>query len=367
MGLLTKKKKDTDHEMISAAEPVEKANDNKHFFHKIALSMLSYVKDLILDTKEIGAKPLVSEIDDFLDQLQTETLTESISTAFEKLSINLTAFIKRQSDYLQDRESEFKEIINLLSEGIANLNAENSEFHQKVHEQNEKMEEISQLDDIKQIKTALKSEIEKMRILLVNKEEKEKQRIHSLSSRVDSLQTELEKARSESLMDALTNTNNRKAFDNNLRELIERNKLGKIPFCLLMMDIDNFKDINDTHGHIIGDRVLVAFANKCGTCIREEDFMARYGGEEFAIIMPKASLKVAAKRAKQICKTISGTQYATSKSNASELISVTVSIGVSAFRISDTTKTIVERADKGLYYAKENGKDQVVTEKMLKL
>ena len=79
---------------------------------------------------------------------------------------------------------------------------------------------------------------------------------------------------------------------------------------VLMLDIDNFKKINDGFGHQIGDRVLVALARKCYGFIRNDDVMARYGGEEFVILLPNASLDNAVKKADKICKTIAQTRYA---------------------------------------------------------
>lgn len=132
-----------------------------------------------------------------------------------------------------------------------------------------------------------------------------------------------------------------------------------------MVDIDNFKEINDAYGHPIGDRVLLAVAHKCRSLIRQEDFIARYGGEEFVIVLPYASLRNAIKKAKLICKAISDTRYSLEDVKAGHVLRITVSIGVSIFQAGDTDKTLIDRADQALYIAKRTGKNRVVSENEL--
>jgi diguanylate cyclase len=132
-----------------------------------------------------------------------------------------------------------------------------------------------------------------------------------------------------------------------------------------MMDIDDFKKLNDTYGHTVGDRMLMAFANKCKSTVRSGDFLARYGGEEFSLILPGASLRNAAKKAKQLCKKVASARYASDNSPKPDVLKITVSIGVSAYRKGDTVKGLVDRADQCLYKAKRKGKNQAVSENML--
>ena len=151
-----------------------------------------------------------------------------------------------------------------------------------------------------------------------------------------------------------------------------QNATGRFAFCefnpvkfLGNMPIDNFKKINDACGHPIGDRVLLAVARKCRSLIRHEDFIARYGGEEFVIVLPHVSLRDALKKAKRICKAISATRYCLDEVSAGQVLSISVSIGVSIFQPGDTRKTLIDRADQALYIAKRAGKDRVVSENEL--
>ena len=173
----------------------------------------------------------------------------------------------------------------------------------------------------------------------------------------------MEKVRAESVTDGLTGIYNRKAFDNQIGELVEKDTISRSPFALLMLDIDDFKKINDNYGHQTGDRVILAVINKCRQSIRGEDFLARYGGEEFAIILPDASLRNAVKKANHICKSIAAARYCLDNVPGSPTLSVTISIGVSSLQRADTVVAVTQRADKALYAAKYAGKNCVISEK----
>ncbi|MEC4677704.1 MAG: GGDEF domain-containing protein, partial [Nitrospirota bacterium] len=145
-----------------------------------------------------------------------------------------------------------------------------------------------------------------------------------------------------------------------ISKLVTENKRG---FSLIMMDVDNFKLINDAYGHQIGDRVLVALVEKSKKLIREGDFLARYGGEEFIIIFPGTSLKDTIKKAEKLCTSLAETEYAVDDRKGSQPLSFTISLGVATRRRSDTVASLISRADKALYKAKALGKNQVVSEK----
>jgi diguanylate cyclase len=179
------------------------------------------------------------------------------------------------------------------------------------------------------------------------------------------LDRELKKVRRESERDGLTGAFNRKAFDQRLLQLVEKNTAMKAAFSLIMLDVDDFKKINDTFGHLTGDRALVALVNQCRHFIRSEDILARYGGEEFVIILPGASLRNAVKRANQIRQAVASTRYAVDDRLDRQTLSMTISLGVAAHRKADTVATLVERADRALLCAKCDGKNRVVSEKQV--
>jgi diguanylate cyclase len=198
--------------------------------------------------------------------------------------------------------------------------------------------------------------------IIDQKKAQDQRQIQLLASQVDSLRLELEKTKVKSMTDGLTGAHNRRSFNETLTAMVESSRVMNADLSLLMLDLDDFKKINDTYGHLIGDQVLVAFCQKCRNSIRGDDILARYGGEEFAIILPGADLKNSLIKGRQICDAISSVRYAASNNQNDDSFSITVSIGVTVLKKKDTAETIIDRADKALYKAKKSGKNCVVAQ-----
>jgi len=337
--------------------------EKSHVFLRSIDALLHFLKSFAIDVKEIHSDRFKSSIDDLNGQFNSDERPKRIELNFEQQKSKILSFIEHQHAYIADREKELRDIIDLLTKAMAGLDVENREFYNRVHDQSEKMEKITRLDDIKKIKTALAHEVQQMREIVDIKKDQDHRKVQLLAGQVDSLRKELEKTRAKSMTDGLTGSYNREAFDEALSELIERSRVMNATFSLLMMDLDDFKLINDTHGHLIGDRVLMAFSQKCREAIRGDDYLARYGGEEFAIMLPGANLSNALKKGRQICDAVAAARYATSTEQNDDYLSVTVSIGVTTFHKKDTPEKLIDRADKALYKAKRGGKNRVVGRK----
>ena len=323
-------------------------------------AMLHFLKSFALDLSEIRSDHFKKLIDDLSEKFVAPERPKRIELDFERQKEKILGFIEHQHRYIAEREKELRDIIDLLTKAMASLDVENREFYNRVHDQSEKMEQITLLDDIKKIKSALQYEVTQMRDIVDQKKDQDRRQVQLLASQVDTLRQELEKTKVKSMTDGLTGAYNRQAFDETLKDLMVRSRVMNNDLSLLILDLDDFKKINDTYGHLIGDRVLVAFCQKCRKSIRGDDVLARYGGEEFAIILPGASLKNALKKGRQICDAVSSARYATDSENDENYLSVTVSIGVAACKRDDTAETIISRADKALYKAKRSGKNCAV-------
>ena len=342
---------------------LKETGEKKEFFLLSIRTLLQFIKDFSLDLKEINSHEFKNEVSQLAYKFSSETKIKKIQEKFEKEKKNISAYINLQKKYLIDREDEFKDIIDILTKAMANLDVENQEYNQKILEQSGKIEKITFLDDIKKVKQALILEIEQMRQTVNSKQASDNKVLKALARQVHTLNSQLKKAHMESATDSLTGIYNRKAFDRRIDELAGKNLVSKSPFSLLMIDIDNFKNINDTHGHQIGDRIIMAIVNKCRNSIRAEDFFARYGGEEFIIILPGASLRNAVKKAHHICDSVASTRYRLDDESDGQTLRVTVSIGVSCYQNADTTASVIQRADKALYAAKHAGKNCVYSQK----
>ena len=159
--------------------------------------------------------------------------------------------------------------------------------------------------------------------------------------------------REESLIDPVTNGPNRRACELRLEEEHQRTLRYGEPYALLMIDIDNFKDVNDLHGHIQGDAVLLAACKLLRKCLRPNDFSGRLGGDEFVAILPATDARGARVIAERMRRAVYNASWTTA-------FPVTVSIGVARWnRADDEAGPVLDRADEALYLAKSAGRNAV--------
>jgi len=181
---------------------------------------------------------------------------------------------------------------------------------------------------------------------------------------IGALRKQVEDASREAQTDALTGIGNRKSFDMQLKRCMQEAMEQGTEVCLLLMDIDHFKSFNDTYGHQFGDLVLKLVSKSMVEGIKGRDQAARYGGEEFAILLPDTDLNDAAVVAEHLRETI-GNRAITNRDTRQNFGVVTISVGVSAYRLGEPPYVFIERADAALYRAKQNGRNRVVTEREL--
>ncbi len=178
------------------------------------------------------------------------------------------------------------------------------------------------------------------------------------ASEIDQLRGELERVRQEAVKDPLTGLANRRAFDERLAESLDASLRQMKTICLMLIDIDHFKTINDRHGHQIGDKILQFVASVLRKNFAGEDVVARYGGDEFAVIVDKAPPGGVAYVAETVRRQVEASQL--KRTDTGEPVGrVTVSIGYDYLHNADTTADALDRADKALYRAKQGGRNQV--------
>ncbi len=172
----------------------------------------------------------------------------------------------------------------------------------------------------------------------------------------DSVQQTVEMA----IKDGLTGLNNRRFFDSHLVTAFDKAKSSGQNLSVLIIDIDHFKPVNDTHGHDAGDDVLREFANRIRKNIRNVDTACRFGGEEFVLLMPDSDLDLACIVAERMRKEIAAHPFIIS--GGTKQINITVSVGAACIAgPDDTWEELMKRSDEALYRAKHNGRNQVVS------
>lgn len=174
----------------------------------------------------------------------------------------------------------------------------------------------------------------------------------------DKLRTELEESVDLSTKDGLTGVFNRRYFDIHIIQMAQKATESGQKLCLMIMDMDHFKEVNDTYGHQAGDSVLISLAKSLKSSFRITDLIARYGGEEFVVLLGNTTIEQGKTLAERIRQQIEALNF--DVPGLATPIKKTVSIGVSEFIPNETVADFVGRVDKGLYDAKESGRNKVV-------
>jgi len=177
-----------------------------------------------------------------------------------------------------------------------------------------------------------------------------------LQSAHKELQDALRQLGELAVRDDLTGLFNRRQFGETLSTQIAVAQTTGSPFGILLVDIDHFKAINDTYGHLSGDEILRSFSHIAMKCLRKTDFIARFGGEEFVILLPNTEKSDLLECAERVRSYIGSLTF----DGISDGLNITVSLGASHYLMGESSETLLDRVDVALYSAKDLGRDQVV-------
>jgi diguanylate cyclase (GGDEF)-like protein len=281
--------------------------------------------------------------------------------AFGREVVGLLSCCRQQFErvrrHVGEREAGFAEIIETLTAAVDELAGESLSFNKNVIGESDRIRRLLELDDVSELKRRVTERVDALRQAVAERQQKEDTSRLRLSGRVRSLQSKLSEAEAAASADQLTGVGNRRQFEASLgRFVAEACDTGR-SFALAMLDVDDFKQVNDQHGHQVGDRVLVALAQSIARRLRKGDVVTRYGGEEFALLLRDTTAENAGKRLAQVVDEIAASDFAY---EGSRRVRFTVSVGVAGYWPGDSDGALVRRADEGLYAAKRGGKTRVV-------
>ena len=178
---------------------------------------------------------------------------------------------------------------------------------------------------------------------------------------METLQSSLEEMRTAAETDQLTGLPNRRVLERALRAAAAQAMEVGQEVSVAMVDIDHFKQFNDTHGHLMGDQVLKLVAKVMRAELREADTVARWGGEEFALLLPATDLETAQAVCERVRSHLAGRRL-TNRQTGQTVGRVTVSMGLASYAYGEPLDTLLKRADTSLYAAKSAGRNRVTTE-----
>lgn len=195
---------------------------------------------------------------------------------------------------------------------------------------------------------AMKSSVETLR-----------NKVAASQEEISRLRSDLERARDDAILDPMTGILNRRGFEKRIESLLSQKPADGSSHCLVMLDIDHFKMVNDTHGHLMGDRVIQAVGEILRTSVTHAAHAAaRYGGEEFALLLPQTSLDQSIQLAEAV-RTRTKAMKIRHRTTQEVLLTITISGGVAEMKPDDDASSLIARADAALYQAKSGGRDRV--------
>ncbi|MCB1879167.1 MAG: diguanylate cyclase [Gammaproteobacteria bacterium] len=278
-------------------------------------------------------------------------------------------FLLQMTEQLQKLDQEINSISNTGSDLIEGGRNIDREMQQQVADL---QETVAQSVDLSDLKFAITNRLTLIQERLRGHRGDTEQLVHEFERRIALLTSQLgemeqergrlqetvEKARAEAFTDALTGLSNRHAFDRRLQEEYARWSRYGNPLSLIVIDVDHFKKVNDTYGHLAGDKVLHVIGAHLKNSTRTIDFTARFGGEEFVVLLPDTDIGGAKSVAEKIRQAVEQKPFRSGSSR----VNITVSCGVASFQQGDGRKAPFERADEALYLAKRSGRNRCCSE-----
>lgn len=291
----------------------------------------SYTQKVFEDRNE--AASFLAQMTKRLSDLEDELITSVTQTdEFRQANADFSVSMTRQIDRVNGSVNESYDLKELKTLVAGKLNAFKKAIEHKRKEDEIRLDKSSQTIDGMRAKLAGVTE-EIGRVQEINQQ---------LSDRLT--------------VDPLTGAANRSAYDDRLEAEMERlQRYGRV-FSMAVIDIDDFKKINDTYGHLVGDGCLKEVVSRLRSVLRKADFLARYGGEEFVVLMPETTKSQAIQAGEKLRQAIELTEF----SYKANKVPVTISIGLTEAEPSDPTgEDVFIRADEAMYQAKLGGKNQV--------
>lgn len=309
------------------------------------------VRDLVTAELEPDDVALIADIDTVRTGIRRAETPDGVAEPSRRCLELAQGVAVRTAQQKAEQRRDMTALSALVREALSTVGAEVDTLHSSIAASTARFDSIAALEDPRQMRALLVAQVTMLKRVAAERRRAWDETVRIFAERVVTLEQQLQTVREVAATDSLTGIGNRASFDCACLELI---KTGTARFVLAILDVDDFKLINDTHGHASGDQVLVAVAHGLRGFVRENDTVARIGGDEFAILASDITLRQAERRF------VDGLSSLVLNDEQKPLACLpTLSCGVAEFSAGDTPASLFERADRGLYAAKRDRKSVV--------
>ncbi len=292
-----------------------------------------------------------------------ETMSEQLDlNVIEQAEYHIEEILSKQNEIkssLGEAKTTLKQMIACLVGNIEDLSTTTDDYHDKIAGYSERINQAKEIPDLNQLLVEIMHETKQMQGRVLSSRDEflaARAEVKIAEGKINQLETELLEMGEKVHEDHLTGILNRRGLDNAFERESARAIRSQKPLCFALLDIDNFKRLNDVHGHHVGDSALVYLVEAVKEITRPHDIVARFGGEEFVILLPDANIEEAVIVISRVRRNLTKRFFL----HENKRLLITFSAGVAEYQINESQDSIVVRADKALYQAKNNGKNQVV-------
>jgi diguanylate cyclase (GGDEF)-like protein len=266
-------------------------------------------------------------------------------------------YCKSSTSHTRTVMTDLRQVIWVFIQNLNHSFAQDHESDNRIKDQLGRLEVLVKGSSTGELKREVLATVVNLSQIVEERRKHHHERVEALGTQVKILGNELETARKESEVDPLTRLFNRKAFDEYATRTAELSQAFGQPSCMLLIDIDYFKAINDTFGHPQGDAVLRRIADAMTRIfLRKSDFVARYGGDELAVVLRETTLKEGVTLADRLLRAV----RAIAMEREGVRLQLTVSVGLAGLLPNELPRSWLERTDRALYESKRTGRDRLV-------
>jgi diguanylate cyclase len=320
---------------------------------KLLQLIIENIGELVMDDRWLSGQ--VSVVTELVGQPLNLRQLDDVERRMKDLIYKQSTLKKN----LNDAQDRLRAMLATFVERLSDFASTTGEYHERIGACAQKISESNNIADLTDVLDVLSQETRAVQLAVQRSHDElleMRERVEEAEQQIARLQVELAQASEMVRHDALTGVLNRKGLDEAFEREVGRARRKNAPMCLAMLDVDNFKTLNDTHGHDAGDEALVHLARVVRETLRPQDTLARYGGEEFVVILTDTQLDDAVRAMTRVQRELTRKFFL----HRNEKILITFSCGVAEMGGDEQPDATIKRADQAMYLAKRAGKNRVV-------